>query len=179
MGKFHPVAFCKDRKVVGNARAEADARGWKNGSFQEAGKRRFPPKWETPDGIFPKDWIFPGKGKAALKEEQNGNRYLEISQGRIIQNYDAPGKKLKINFRVRGKGKLLLAAYRYTRPAKNVKRKQIGGKNIKTFTLNSDKWQYIKEVFERPTDKETTGIAFVHLQGSISIDDVFVSKVQK
>ena len=179
VGKFHPVAFCRDRKVIGNARAEADARGWKNGSFQEAGKRRFPPKWETPDGIFPKDWIFPGKGKAALKEEQNGNRYLEISQGRIIQNYDAPGKKLKINFRVRGKGKLLLAAYRYTRPAKNVKRKQIGGKNIKTFTLNSDKWQYIKEVFERPTDNETTGIAFVHLDGSVSIDDVFVSREQK
>ena len=179
VGRFHPVAFCRDRKVVGNARAEADARGWKNGSFQEAGKRRFPPKWETPDGIFPKDWIFPGKGKAALKEEKNGNRYLEIRQGRIIQNYDAPGKKLKINFRVRGKGKLLLAAYRYTRPAENGKRKQIGGKNIKTFTLNSDKWQYIKEVFERPTDNETTGIAFVHLDGSVSIDDVFVSREQK
>ncbi|MBP5182057.1 MAG: hypothetical protein J6331_03400, partial [Lentisphaeria bacterium] len=155
-------------------------RGWKNGAFQEAGKRRFPPaQWETPDKIYPRDWIFPGKGKGALKEEEGGNKFMELEKGVFFQTCNTPGKRLKIRFRARWKGKFSLVAYRYTVPGKDGKRKHIGSKLIKTFSLNSEKWEYFKESFERPSENETTGISFAHVDGVLQFDDVFVSVDQK
>ncbi len=174
----HAVSFSTERAVSGGSRREADTRLWKNGSFNElAGKPIIPAHWTVKDGKVPAWWSlssavqYGGELEMILHPESRNNYFVRLRKGFIFQTCGILSDRVRVTYRIRGKGKIIFCVMRY----KN-------GKFLKTEVLrneevNTPQWESRTFEFARPGQKEENHSFMLRpASGEIDLDDVFLTE---
>ena len=175
---FHAVNFASPR-AVGVNRSAADTRLWKNGSFNEAvKKKKIYAHWKIKDNIIPASWNLSG-GKQyggdleyLFHEGSTSDRFVRMRKGFIFNFYNIKEGKIVVSCRLRGKGQITFELLRYT-----AKWSGCGSKKLKTIEVNHKEWKNYSFTFDRPGDKTENQAFTVWPTGKdseIDVDDVLL-----
>ena len=177
---FLPVTFAARKKITGGMRTERESRFWRNANFSHTIKRKMPPagsrnRIEVKDQIFPYAWHevrMSGYYEVKQHPEKPGDNYMYLKKACFYQLHKGKETDFLIFFDAKGKGKLKLIVYRYTRTPKGD-----SGKFIKLeypLTVNlTDKWTTYKAKFRKSDPEEVLGIG-VDAEDEVSLDNFFV-----
>ncbi len=183
---FHAVSFASPRKVSPGNRMEVDTRFWKNGSFNEVEKpEKYYSHWKLKDGMKPKSYSlsggkqYGGELEMLLHPGSKENYFVRLKSGFIFQEYKFKDDKIKVTFRVRGKGELYFTVLRYAYTPKWTGR---GSKGVAKIKVNSPDWKYETFTFERPNKADKKEIHMLMIQAvkgsEIDIDDCYLAGVK-
>ena len=175
---FHAINFTGPR-AVGVNRSAADTRLWRNGSFNEAVKKKSIYKhWKVKDNILPANWNLSGAAQYGGDMEylfhpgSKVDRFVRLRRGFLFNYYGIKKGEIIVSCRMRGKGSITFEVLRY-----NAKWRNCGGAKLKTITLDHPEWRNYTFTFTRPGDK-TEHQAFtlwpVGKNSQIDVDDVLL-----
>ena len=155
----------------------------KNGDFEETVEAVSNDKVKYLSSSFPKFWSINGNSKGSVEivsqNASSGKNFLRIDSlgmwfsSRFIDVPEEFRGNLKITLKMRGKGEVWIAFFRYNRkPHKNLPTEV-----IKKQKIDSEKWIDISTVYECKGGENRT-LAF-HVRGQIGIDDVKITLEDK
>ncbi len=181
VGTFLTIAFA-DKRIIAPSLHEGDARGWKNGGFNEVAKSSYNPAKRPgiKDNLAPIGWGLGeiGKGKDEFTvmemEPNSGNYYIHVNGGALHNDINAVAKRYRMNFKYRGKGQALFYIYRYDGKTGN------NLPSILLHTLNDDQpeWTRGKFEFDRPGNSGERHVLAIRIPGEYDFDDVFLSPIE-
>ena len=184
---FHAVSFASPRQVNAGSRNEVDTRFWKNGSFNEVEKpKKYYTHWKLKDGMKPKYYSlsaakqYGGDLEMLLHEGSKENYFIRMRSGFIFQTYKFQDDKVRVTFRVRGKGSLSFGVLRFAYTPKWTGR---GGKTVKDFrSINAPNWEYRTFTFERPNKADKKEIQMLTIRPGrntqLDLDELYLSGVK-
>ncbi len=198
-GNFHGAANFVNikftpKRASGIAQSH-DTSAWKNADFNTLVpdssiskyyryNRKGTWKFEDEKNLVPKFWTVNAGSVGTTKwdEKNPSNSYIQLEKGYITQYFVSSDKgKLKISFRARGKGSVMLWTSSFknkaSRTAKGYEQIKSTGKN-KVFKL-TDKWQnFSYETKKAGVPTERVAIRFTVLKNSVlDLDDVYVTPI--
>ncbi len=181
---FLPVTFAARKKITGGMRTEKESPFWRNSNFSQTYKKKpcNNPKYklEIKDQTFPRFWHevrMSGYYEIKQHPEKAGDNFLFVKNACFYQLHKGKDTDFLIFFDAKGKGKLKLIVYRYTRTPKGDSGKFIKLEYPLTVTL-TENWTTYKASFRKADAEEVLGIG-VDVAGECSLDNFFALPVDK
>ncbi|OQA87195.1 MAG: hypothetical protein BWY31_00907 [Lentisphaerae bacterium ADurb.Bin242] len=188
-GNFHnaqnflPLSFA-GKRITSSTGAETVSAPWKNGTFDFVHKygREKMQKWIIPDSVGPGSYNLntnTGKLEMCLHPGSATDYYARLEDGIFYQLYYGVFDTLdyRIRMRLSGHGTLGLRLFRYDYTTG--KHKFINSiELVREIKLDSDEWKSYTFTYRKQFKNEIFALAFRHVDGTVNIDDVFITPVQ-
>ncbi len=160
-----------------------DTAAWINASFNEVAEnaklhpaRQWKGAWKT--AIVPTGWngSDEASGSTLLHKNSSSNYFVELESGIIGNWYVGSAAKLRVTFRASGNGKARLWTGKYEK-AKGKGYPFKGAAGSLDFEVDSDEWKTFSLEADKG-DEPRLYVRFFHLQGTVRLDDVFVTPME-
>ncbi|MBO5761265.1 MAG: hypothetical protein J6S53_06965 [Lentisphaeria bacterium] len=191
VGNFVNIKFAEKR--TSGVKQNVDTSSWKNASFNVLvpdskiiGYARYNRggtwKFEDKDHLVPKSWTVGEKsvGMTKWNEKDPTDSYLRLEKGYVAQYFVSSDKgKLKLSFRVKGKGsvRLWVGSYRNS-PTGRGYQHLVKTTKVKNIPL-TEKWEtHFLETTKAGVPTERVAVRFfVNKDSVLDLDDVYVTPI--
>ena len=183
VGTFLPLLFAGKRKLTAGFHEDDPRRNmWKNGSFNTVRKKMpaYARSLNLEGGKMPENWFFAHRGKTnglvALKELENGNKYIRLRASYMNQHFAMRAKSYQLYCRYRGDG--AAALYIIRRDKKT--HRHIASNLLKIVKAKKgEDWKELRLTFQDSGERSKENQNFsVYVSGTMDFDEIEIQPVK-